>query len=34
VMRHSVSLFAWMIPGEVKVFGTSELDTAREWVAA
>lgn len=25
--------FAWMAPGEVRVFGLGELDAAREWVA-
>ena len=25
--------FAWMAPGEVRVFGIGELDAAREWVA-
>lgn len=24
--------FAWMAPGEVRVFGIGELDAAREWV--
>lgn len=33
-MRHSVTVFGWMIPGEIKVFGTSELADAREWVSA
>jgi len=33
-MLHSVSVFAWMIPGDVKVFGTSELGVARKWIAA
>jgi len=27
-------LFAWMTPGEVKVFGLSELESAKTWVAA
>ena len=26
--------FAWLAPGEVRVFGRGELDAAREWVAA
>lgn len=26
--------FAWMAPGEVRVFGLDEIDAAREWVAA
>ncbi|OBC05573.1 hypothetical protein A5784_10930 [Mycobacterium sp. 852013-50091_SCH5140682] len=25
--------FAWMIPGELKVFGLEELDAAKEWAA-
>jgi hypothetical protein len=29
----SMRLFAWMVPGEVKVFGMDELDKAKEWVA-
>jgi hypothetical protein len=28
----SMRLFAWMVPGEVKVFDMSELDKAKEWV--
>ena len=30
----SMRLFAWMIPGEVKVFEMDELDVAKSWVAA
>jgi hypothetical protein len=26
-------LFAWMTPGEVKVYGLDELDEAKDWVA-
>jgi SpoIIAA-like len=26
-------LFAWMIPGEARVFETAELDSAKQWVA-
>jgi hypothetical protein len=33
-MRHGTDWFAWMIPGEVKHFPTSERDAAVEWVAA
>jgi SpoIIAA-like len=29
----SMRLFAWMVPGEVKVFEMDELDKAKEWVA-
>lgn len=30
---HAVHAFAWMIPGEVRVFGVDELDAAKEWAA-
>jgi hypothetical protein len=30
----SMRAFAWMAPGEVKVFELDDLDDAREWVAA
>jgi hypothetical protein len=33
-MRHATNLFGWMTPGEVKVFGTAELEAATAWVAA
>ena len=33
-MRHSVTVFGWMIPGGVRVFGTTQLADAREWVSA
>jgi hypothetical protein len=26
-------MFAWMIPGEVRVFGVAELEQAKAWVA-
>jgi hypothetical protein len=26
-------MFAWMIPGEARVFGLGELDEAKRWVA-
>ncbi len=29
----SLKTFAWMAPGEVKVFPLAEVDAAREWVA-
>lgn len=32
-VRHAIALFAWMAPGEVKVFGLGELPLARAWVA-
>lgn len=30
---HALHAFAWMIPGEVAVFGLDELDRAKEWAA-
>ncbi len=30
----AIHAFAWMAPGEVRVFGLDEIDAAREWVAA
>ena len=32
-VRRAVRLFAWMAPGEVKVWGLDGLLAAREWVA-
>jgi len=32
-MARATRLFAWMIPGEARVFGLSELDEAKTWVA-
>ena len=32
-MARATRLFAWMIPGEARVFGLSELDAAKDWVA-
>jgi hypothetical protein len=32
-MARATRLFAWMIPGEARVFGLSELDEAKAWVA-
>jgi hypothetical protein len=32
-LAKSMRAFAWLAPGEVRVFGLSELDAAREWVA-
>jgi hypothetical protein len=29
----SIHMFAWMMPGEVRVFGPDELDDAKRWVA-
>lgn len=32
-VAHAMHAFAWMIPGELKVFGLGELDAAKEWAA-
>jgi hypothetical protein len=32
-LENSVKAFGWLIPGEVKVFETDDLDDAREWLA-
>ncbi len=32
-IRHLAALFGWMTPGELKVFGDSELMQAKEWTA-
>ena len=32
-VRHGVSIFGWMMPGDVKVFATNELTAAIEWAA-
>ena len=32
-MARATRLFAWMIPGEARVFGLDELDAAKAWVA-
>jgi hypothetical protein len=31
---HAVHALAWMVPGEMKVFGLDDLDHAKEWAAA
>jgi hypothetical protein len=33
-LRHSISLFRWIIPGEVEVFENAEVDKAIAWAAA
>lgn len=33
-ISHAVHMFAWMCPGEVKVYGPDGLDEAKSWVAA
>ena len=32
-IARATRLFAWMIPGEARVFGVAELEQARAWVA-
>jgi hypothetical protein len=32
-MARATKLFAWMIPGETKVFGVDELAQAKDWLA-
>lgn len=32
-VAHALHAFAWMVPGEVAVFGLDELDRAKEWAA-
>jgi hypothetical protein len=31
-LEHSVKAFGWLIPGEVKVFDTDDVDDAKEWL--
>ena len=31
-MRHAMSAFGWMFPGEVKLFELDDLDDAKEWL--
>jgi SpoIIAA-like len=33
-IRHAVNIFRFLMPGEVRVFGTSETAAAREWITA
>jgi hypothetical protein len=33
-MARATRLFAWMIPGEARVFAVNELEQAKAWVAA
>ena len=33
-LRHAIHGLGWIMPGEVKIFGTDELDSAREWVTS
>ena len=32
-MARATKMFAWMIPGEARVFGLAELEQAKTWVA-
>jgi len=32
-VAHAVHAFAWMVPGDIAVFGLGELDRAKEWAA-
>jgi len=32
-IAHSMQMFAWMSPGEVKLYGLDGLDAAKAWVA-
>ena len=32
-MARAARLFAWMIPGEVRVFGLDEFEQAKTWIA-
>lgn len=32
-VAHALHAFAWLIPGELAVFGLDELDAAKEWAA-
>lgn len=32
-LARAARLFAWMIPGEARIFPLAELDTAKRWVA-
>ncbi len=32
-VAHALHAFAWMVPGELKMFGLDELDQAKAWAA-
>ena len=32
-VAHALHAFAWMMPGELAVFGLDELDRAKQWAA-
>jgi SpoIIAA-like len=31
-LEHAVSVFGWLVPGDVKVFETDEVDEAKAWL--
>jgi stage II sporulation SpoAA-like protein len=33
-VAHALHAFAWMVPGELALFGLDELETAKEWAAS
>jgi hypothetical protein len=33
-IRHATNVFRFLMPGEVRVFATSETASAREWITA
>ena len=33
-VRHSVKAFGWLIPGDVKVYPSDQLDEARAWITS
>ncbi len=33
-IRHTIRIFGFLMPGDVKVFPTSEMAVAREWIVA
>ena len=33
-VHHAIAVFGWLTPGEVRVFGWSELDAAKAWLGA
>jgi hypothetical protein len=33
-VRHAMSVFGWMVPGEARAFPGAELDAAKAWVAS
>lgn len=32
-LRRAFELFSWMVPGEIRLFGESELEQAKAWLA-